>query len=154
MSLHDLHLRFWQELLERPSGPFALRFILQPVTATFLAVRDGWHDAKMHRPPYLWAILHDPASRGPRLREGLGAVLRVLLVGAAVDVIYQIVELHGLRPLETVVVALALAFLPYLIVRGPAARAGRRIIAGRERETLQTGVRPPVSTNPIGGRER
>ena len=152
MSLHDLLVRFWQELVERPGGPLAFRFILQPAVASFLAVRDGWLDAKMHRPPYLWAIVHDPASRGQRLREGLVAVLRVLALGVVMDVIYQIVRLHGLRPLETVVVALALAFLPYLIVRGPAARIGRQIIERREGEAMRTGTRPPAS--PTGRRER
>ena len=154
MSLHDLLVRFWQELLERPAGPLAFRFILQPVMASFLAVRDGWLDAEMHRPPYLWAIVHDPASCGPRLHEGLVAVLRVLALGAVIDLIYQIVRLLGVRPLQTVVIALVLAFLPYLIVRGPAARIGRQIIERREREAMRTGIRPPASTKPIGRRER
>jgi hypothetical protein len=154
MSLHDLLVRFWQELVERPSGPLAFRFILQPVMASYLAVRDGWHDAKMHRPPYFWAIMHDPASCGPRLREGLVAVLRVLVLGAVMDLIYQMVRLHGVRPLQTVVIALVLAFLPYLIVRGPAERIGRQIIERRERETMRTGMHPPTSTRPTGRRER
>src|SRR5215469_4953814 len=154
MSLHDLLVRFWQELLERPSGPLAFRFILQPVMASYLAVRDGWHDAEMHRPPYFWAIMHDPASRGPRLREGLVAVLRVLALGAVMDLIYQIVRLHGIRPLQTVVIALVLAFLPYLIVRGPAERIGRQIVGRSEREAMRTGMRPPASTKPAGRRER
>jgi hypothetical protein len=154
MSLHDLLVRFWQELVERPSGPLAFRFILQPVMASYLAVRDGWHDAEMHRSPYFWAILHDPESRGPRLREGLVAVLRVLALGAVMDLIYQIARLHGVRPLQTVVVALVLAFLPYLIVRGPAARIGRKIIARRERAAMRTGTHPPASTGQIGRRER
>jgi hypothetical protein len=154
MLLHDLHIRFWQEILERPNGPLALRFVLQPVTAGILAMRDGWHDAEMHRPPYLWTMVHNPQARAPLLREGLKAVMRVLLLGAAMDLIYQIVRLHGFRPVETVVIALALGFVPYLIMRGPAARVGRRIIERREREASQTGVRPPASTNPIGRRDR
>jgi hypothetical protein len=154
MSLHDLHMRFWQELLERPSGPLAFRFILQPVMASFLAVRDGWRDAEMHRPPYFWAIWHDPVTRGLRLREGLRAVLRVLLLGVGMDLVYQIVRLHGFRPLETVVIALALGFLPYLLARGPAARVGREIMERREQESLRTGMRPPTPANPFGRRGR
>ena len=154
MSLHDLVIRFWQEILERPSGPLAFRFILQPAMASFLAIRDGWHDAEMHRPPFFWAIVHDPTSRGPRLHEGLVAVLRVLALGATMDLFYQMVRLHGLRPVQTVVIAFALAFLPYLIVRGPAARIGRRIVERRERETLQTGMRPLPPVIPNGRRER
>ncbi|HEY1876093.1 MAG TPA: hypothetical protein VGG66_01445 [Rhizomicrobium sp.] len=147
MLLHDLHIRFWSEILERPNGPLALRFVLQPMTAGILAMRDGWRDAEAHRPPYLWTMVHNPQARAPLLREGLKAVMRVLLVGAAMDLIYQVVRLHGFRPVETVVIALALGFVPYLIMRGPAARVGRRIVARRERQTLQTGMRPPASTN-------
>jgi hypothetical protein len=152
MSLHDLHMRFWQELLERPSGPLAFRFILQPVIASFLAVRDGWHDAEMHRPPYFWAIWRDPVTRGARLREGLKAVSRVLALGVAMDLIYQIVRLHAFRPLETVVIALGLAFVPYLLARGPAARVGREVIQRRERESQRPGMRPPTPANPFGRR--
>lgn len=154
MSLHDLLLRFGQELMERPSGPLAFRFILQPVMASFLAIRDGWHDAEMHRPPYFWAIWHDPVSRGARLREGLSAVLRVLLLGVGMDLVYQVVRLHALRPLETVVIALGLAFVPYLLARGPAARVGREIMERREQESLRTGMRPPTPANPFGRRGR
>jgi hypothetical protein len=155
MSLYDLHLRFWQEILERPSGPLAFRFILQPVMAAIFAIRDGWHDAEMHRPPYLWAMLHDPPSRMSRLREGLTAISRVLLLGAGMDLVYQAVRLHAFRPLETVTIALALAFVPYLIVRGPAARIGRHILERRARETaLRPGSDPPATGPSFGRRSR
>lgn len=154
MSLHDLLVRFWQELVERPSGPLAFRFILQPAMATFLAIRDGWRDAEMHHPPYFWAIWHDPVTRGARLREGLAAVSRVLLLGVGMDLVYQVVRLHAFRPLETVMIALGLAFVPYLIARGPAARVGREIIERRERESSRTGIHPPTPANPFGRRSR
>jgi hypothetical protein len=42
------------------------------------------------------------------------------------DLAYQLIELNALRPLETLVVAFVLAFLPYLLARGPATRIARR----------------------------
>jgi hypothetical protein len=109
----------------------------------------------MHRPPYLWAILHDPASRSARLREGLLAVSRVLLLGAVMDLVYQLVRLHGLRPLETVAVALGLAFVPYLILRGPAARIGAQLLERRAQETsLRPGVRRSTAGPSFGRRIR
>ena len=33
--------RIWSDLLARPSGPEAFRFILQPAVASALAIRDG-----------------------------------------------------------------------------------------------------------------
>jgi len=145
MSFHDLHVQFWQEIFARPGGPLAFRFILQPVIASILATRDGWEDAKHHRNPYLWSLLKDPAGRMPRLREGLAAVSRVLLLGAGMDLVYQAVQLHAFRPLETVVIALGLAFVPYLIVRGPAARISRRILRRRAHRTVEHAHAAPAS---------
>ena len=125
MSLHDVAVQFFQELASRPSGPLAFRFILQPVVAAGLAIRDGYRDAKTNRSPYLWTILKDPARRGPRLREGVKATGRVLLLGVAMEAIYQFLVLHRFRPVEMLNIVLLLAFLPYLIVRGPAARISR-----------------------------
>jgi hypothetical protein len=114
--------RFWDELIARPAGPMGFRFVLQPVMASLLAIRDGIHDARTGRSPYFWTVVSDPTRRKKRIIEGIRAVMRVLILGGVMDVIYQIVALHGLRPLQTVVIAVVLAFVPYLIVRGPAER--------------------------------
>jgi hypothetical protein len=103
----------------------AFRFVLQPVMATIFAVRDGMKDAQTGRSPYLWTILHDPESRRTRLGEGLKAVGRVIVLGLVMDGIYQYRVLDSFRPLEAIVMALLLAFVPYLLLRGPAARIAR-----------------------------
>jgi hypothetical protein len=41
------------------------------------------------------------------------------------DAIYQFIVLKILYPVEAVIVAPALAFLPYVILRGPVERAAR-----------------------------
>lgn len=128
MALYDVAVQFWTDLLSRPSGPLAFRFILQPVMAAGLAVRDGYRDAQNNRPPYLWTILHDPGHCGPRLREGITATARVLLLGLGMDLTYQIIVKRGFHPLETLNIVILLAFLPYLVVRGPAARITRHFL--------------------------
>jgi hypothetical protein len=120
--LYDVTVRFWDDLVARPSGPLAFRFILQPAMASLLAARDGFADARNGRTPYFWAILHDAPHRADRLREGFRAVLRVFLLGMAMDAVYQVVALKGFRPVEMIVVALLLAFVPYLLARGPVDR--------------------------------
>ncbi len=122
----DVTLRFWDEMVSRPAGPLAFRFILQPTMASLLAVRDGYKDASMGRAPYLWTILHDPLSRADRLNEGLHAAMRVILLGIGMDLAYQIFVLKGFRPLELIVIVAVFCFAPYLIVRGPAERIARR----------------------------
>jgi hypothetical protein len=78
------------------------------------------------RSPYLRAILSDPVQRVTRLREGIASIGLVFLMAIAVDVIYQIIELKSFHPNEALIVAALLAFVPYLIVRGPPARLARR----------------------------
>jgi hypothetical protein len=122
--LYDLTLRFWDELIARPAGPLGFRFIIQPVMASLFALRDGYRDAMAGRTPYFWAVLTKD-HRQERLHEGIRAVSRVLIFGCIADAIYQYVELHAFRPLQMVAVAFLLAFVPYLLMRGPANHAVR-----------------------------
>jgi hypothetical protein len=122
----DVALRFWDELVSRPAGPLAFRFLLQPAMSSLLAIRGGYRDASMGRTPYLWTILYDPSRRAGRLHEGLTALTRVILLGIGMDLAYQIFVLKGFRPLEMIVIVAALCVLPYLLVRGPSERIARR----------------------------
>jgi hypothetical protein len=42
------------------------------------------------------------------------------------DAIYQVIVLGQFYPAEAVIVALLFAFIPYVIIRGPATRIARR----------------------------
>jgi hypothetical protein len=96
--------------------------MLQPAMAIFFATRDGLKDARAGRPPYFWTILTDPSQRSERLHEGFKAMARVIGLGVVMDAIYQYVAFKALYPLEIVIVVLGLAFVPYLLMRGPANR--------------------------------
>ena len=121
----EVRHRVWEQLIERPTGPMAFRFILQPVMAAIAALRDGIEDAKSRRSAYFWTLLTNPLERGGRLREGLISTARVILLGLCMDVIYQFIVLKTFYPAEAVIVAIALAFFPYLLLRGPIARIAR-----------------------------
>jgi hypothetical protein len=114
--------RFWEELAARPSGPLAFRFVLQPLVAIGYALRDGVRDAKYGRPAYFWAVFTDSAHRKALLNSGWQSIGKVLILALVIDIIYQIVILRGLRPLEAVVIAALLAIVPYVLVRGPVNR--------------------------------
>jgi len=60
------------------------------------------------------------------LWEGVSATARIMLLGLAMDAIYQFMVLGKLYAGEAIAVALGLAFVPYLLIRGPAARLARR----------------------------
>jgi hypothetical protein len=117
--------RIWQNMLDRPAGPMTFRFILQPVMATVAAMYDGINDAKTGRSYYLRTILTDPAKRIGLLHEGLISTARVLLLGLGMDLIYQYIEFDTFHPGESVIIAVLLAFVPYLLLRGPIARIAR-----------------------------
>lgn len=111
-------VRIWHQLVERPSGPMAFRFILQPLMAAIVAVLHGRRDARTGRSPYFWAVMSKPQERIGRLREGLNATARIILLGIVMDVIYQVIVLKRFYPVESVIVAVVLGFVPYLVLRG------------------------------------
>ena len=80
---------------------------------------------RLGRAPYFWTVLTNPSERGGRLWEGLISTARIILLGLCMDVIYQVIALKTFYPGEAVIIALALAFLPYLLLRGPIARIAR-----------------------------
>ena len=117
--------RIWRNMLDRTGGPMTFRFFLQPIMASIAALYDGVKDARAGRSYYLWTILTDPAKRGGRLHEGLISTARVILLGLCMDVIYQLIEFETFHPAEAVIIALLLAFVPYVLLRGPVARIAR-----------------------------
>ncbi|ARN83468.1 hypothetical protein B1812_07350 [Methylocystis bryophila] len=127
--------RLWRNISARPSGPMTFRFFLQPAMAIIAAARDGANDARRGRRPYLAAILFGGEKRGARLWEGLLSTARILILGVVMDVAYQLAFLDSFYPGEAAVIAILLAFLPYALLRGPAARLARRLMAGRSPST-------------------
>jgi hypothetical protein len=123
---YDTFARFWDDLIDRPSGPMRFRFVLQPLMATIAAFRSGIKDAHLGRAPFLETMLRDPTRRVRRLNEALNTTARIILLGLAMDVIYQAVVFKTFYPNEALVVALLLAFVPYMIIRGLVTRVWRR----------------------------
>lgn len=129
LARHGLSLpvleRVWHNLLQRPGGPMTFRFVLQPLMASIAALIDGIQDARTGRNPYLWVVLTQPGKRSARLGEGLVSTARVILLGLAMDLIYQIIEFNTFHPAEAVLITCVLAIVPYLLLRGPFSRIAR-----------------------------
>src|SRR5258706_6495746 len=121
-TMTDLLSQFWQDIAARPSGPLAMRFYLQPLMATLLALRDGFKDAHNDKPAYFWAFFSNGANRGALFRDGWKSIGKVFVIAVVLDVTYQLVVLRGLRPLQTLFVATMLAIVPYVLFRGPVNR--------------------------------
>jgi hypothetical protein len=101
------------------------RLVLQPLMASFFAIRAGLVDARAGKPPYFWGFFTHPGQRVEMLKDGWKSVGRVFILAVALDVVYQIIELRFVYLGEAIVVAFVLAILPYLLVRGPVTRLAR-----------------------------
>ncbi len=121
--------RVGTQLLARVTGPMKFRLVLQPCMAAFFAIRSGLADAKTGKSPYFWTMVSDPAERAELIKDGWKSVGKVFILAIVLDVIYQVIELHFVYVGEAIIVAVILAILPYLILRGIVTRIARRTIA-------------------------
>lgn len=103
------------------------RLVLQPVVSAIFAFRAGRRDAREGRLPYFQTLFSaGSAERGSILRDGWRDQGRVLVVAFVLDVVYQAAVLGAFLPGEALIVALLLAVLPYLVMRGVVNRVFRR----------------------------
>jgi hypothetical protein len=115
----------WNDLTGRIGGPMSFRLFLQPTMAMIFAIRDGLKDAREGCPAYFYSLFTQPENRRSRLREAFKAVSRVFALAVVMDLIYQVIVLRWFYPFEALIVALLLAFLPYILLRGPVNRIAR-----------------------------
>ena len=118
----DVQKRLWQDIFDRPGGPMSFRFVLQPVMAAIAAYHDGARDARAGLQPFLTRLVSGGGERAGLMNEALVSTARIILLGFAMDGIYQATVLKTFYPGEMVVIAIALAFVPYLLLRGPFSR--------------------------------
>ena len=123
--MEQMLARVWEDLIGRTEGPMKLRLLLQPLMASIFAVRSGLRDARAGKPPFLFAVANDPARRWELFREGRKDVGTVFVLAVVLDVVYQVIELHTFYPVETLLVAILLALVPYLLVRPVVTRLAR-----------------------------
>src|SRR5579864_3210465 len=125
--MDNLIARITENLIARVTGPMKFRLVLQPGMAIFLAVREGLKDARQGKPPYFWGCLTDRGEREAMLKEGWKSVGKVFILAVVLDIVYQLIE-HRWHVYigEAVLVAIILALVPYLLIRGPINRIVRR----------------------------
>jgi hypothetical protein len=115
--------RVAHNLAERVTGPMKFRLLLQPAMATFFAIRDGLRDARECKPPYFWGLFTDKRERESMVKNGWKSVGKVFILAIVLDVVYQLIEHRWtVYPGEAALVAIILAIVPYLLIRGPVNR--------------------------------
>jgi hypothetical protein len=103
---------------ERLAGPLKFRLVLQPLMATYLAIRHGLKDAKTGQGPYFWSIFTSPDHRRALLAEGWNDVSKLFTLAVVLDAVYQFLVMRWIYPLDALGVAGVLALVPYLVLRG------------------------------------
>lgn len=125
--MEDTVARMVHDIFGRLDGPLHFRFFLQPTMAIIFAIRDGLRDAREGRPAYFWTLFTKPSLRAGLLRSGWKSVSKIFILAVVLDVIYQIIVYHWFYPVETLLVAILLALIPYLSIRGTVNRIKRSL---------------------------
>ncbi len=133
--MDDMWVRFYTQLIDRVTGPLHFRVVLQPLMAAFFAIRSGLADASADKPPYFWGLLSDRPNRMAMIKDGWESLGRVFVLAIVMDVVYQLYVLHFVYPGEAIAVALILAIVPYLILRGLVTRVARAMGRGASTHT-------------------
>lgn len=107
----------FEDLVARLDGPLHFRFIFQPLTAVIFAIRDGITDARAERKPF--RLITDPAQRLQVLLTSWRSVGKVFVIALILDAVYQFKVFRWFYPGQALLVALFLAIVPYLLLRGP-----------------------------------
>ena len=123
--MEEYFTRLWNDLIGRIGGPMSFRLVLQPTMALIFSIRDGLKDAREGLPAYFYSLFTEPERRRSLMREGFKAVSRVFVFAIIMDLIYQVAVLRWFYPLQALIVAFVLAFLPYILLRGPVNRIAR-----------------------------
>jgi hypothetical protein len=135
----DLYSRSFGEGLEaRMAGPGKGRFVLQPLVAIALGIRDGIADARQDKPPYFIRVLFKSERKLYVLKTSLKSVATPLTIGIVLDMVLQWVIFQGVFLLPAIIAGTILVAFPYSIARGLSNRVARRWIArgtGREIST-------------------
>jgi len=130
----DILTRVWENLLARTEGPLHFRLFIQPAVSLFFAIRAALKDVKNNTTPYLWRFVFSDGKRKQVSQEGWKDYGKIFIIALALDVIYQLIVIYkfktqaGFYPLESIIVAFALAIVPYFLFRGPVNRIVRAIV--------------------------
>jgi hypothetical protein len=116
--MEDILARVFENMADRVTGTMKFRLVLQPLMAIIFAIKDGIRDARSGKPAYFWALFTDPGHRRDMMQSGWKSVGKVFVIAFILDGVYQYIELSWFYPGEALLVAIILAILPYLVLRG------------------------------------
>jgi len=130
-AILEMLVRATHQLIARFDGPLHFRLVVMPTVVTLLAVRAHLRDVREGRPTGLWAFIKDPVERRRLFRLALEDIGRVFVVALVMDAAYQLWVFRWIYPLQLLIVAVACAIVPYVLVRGPITRVAQMLFGRR-----------------------
>ncbi|WP_373044434.1 hypothetical protein [Vulgatibacter sp.] len=116
-------------LLAQANEPFSFRFVVQPIMALLLGLRDARLDAKAGSRPYLLSLFERGQPARTRLKEGMRAVALPFAIAVVLDGVVQLLAGDRVRLWHAVVIGILLIGLPYVLARG----LGNRALSARRK---------------------
>ncbi len=102
----------------RVTGPMGFRFILQPMTAVILGIRDGIADAKAGKPPFIAGLFFEAKSRKQLFLSACRSLFVPVIFGSIVDAAAQWMLFNRVRPGAAIFVGIFIMVVPYSFARG------------------------------------
>ena len=121
----EIFNRAIEQLLGRASGPLHLRLVIQPIMASILAIRAGLKDAREGNPAFFWTILTSPEERQILIRSGWKDIGKLCIIAAILDGVYQLIVFREYLVVQTLIVVIVVAVIPYTLLRGAVTRIAR-----------------------------
>jgi len=115
----DILSRGFDQLLGRGSVPLHLRLLITPTMAAVLAIRAGLKDARAGHKTFFWA---NQAERRELFRSGWKEIGRVFILAVVLDTVYQLIFFHAFYVVQTLIVAVVLAIVPFAVFRNVVSR--------------------------------
>jgi hypothetical protein len=94
------------------------RFILQPLMAIALGLRDGRLDAKAGTSPFVIDVLFGSENRREYIVSALKNLAMPVALGTVLDAVSQYQIFEHVRPLGALLVGFGILGVPYVLARG------------------------------------
>ena len=108
----------WAETVSRTAGPLALKALIQPLMVFALAVCHSIGIARSSRKPLLSGAIKCPATYQEQLLEGASVASLALFIAIGVGALYPYVVLTAFGPLQSLIMGILLACIPYVFGKG------------------------------------
>jgi hypothetical protein len=105
-------------IVARLTGAMSFRFMVQPLVAIILGIRDGIMDAKAGVPPIIVNLIFNAENRKAHLGSALKSLTKPVIVGTVLDMIAQYLIFQHVRVIPAFIVGAFVMAVPYALARG------------------------------------